>query len=81
MVINNSMKKFVKKFPEVINESKFPHEIKSEKYWRQILGQNKCANEVLDTIMTKQHGMASDRQMAILRRVERGDTSPYPTKN
>lgn len=75
------MKKFIKDFPQVINESKFPHEIKSEKYWRTIVYGDKYAGEILDTIMTKQQGRASDRQMAILRRKERGDTSPYPTKN
>lgn len=64
-----------------IMENKFPHEIKSEKYWRNILYNNKYANEVLDTIMNKQKGRASDRQMAILRRVESGDKTPYSTKN
>jgi len=73
----------VKNFETFVNEneSKFPHEIKSEKYWRQIVGNDKYANDVLDTIVKKQRGKASDRQMAILRRVERGDKSPYPTKN
>jgi hypothetical protein len=75
------MKTVVKGFENFLTENKFPHEIKSEKYWRQILGNDTYANKILDTIMKKQDGRASDRQMAILRRVERGDKTPYPTKN
>jgi hypothetical protein len=71
----------IKSVDEFLNESKFPHEIKSEKYWRNIVYGDKYLGEVLDTIMKKQGGRASDRQMAVLRRKERGDTSPYPTKN
>ena len=63
------------------NLSKFPHEIKSEKYWRHIVGTDKFAGDVLDTIMKKQGGRASDRQIQILRRLENGETSPYSTKN
>ncbi len=78
----------MKSFIEFVNEAEaFSHEIKSEKYWRQILknvnnsSQREFATKVLDTIMTKQNGFASDRQMEILRRAEKGDNSPYNTKN
>ena len=60
---------------------KFPHLIKSEPYWRKILSGNQFALSILDTIMNRQNGYASDRQMQVLRRVERGDTSPYNLKN
>ena len=78
---SNEMGNPIKSIDEFLNESKFPHEIKSEKYWRKIVYGDKYLDEVLDTIMKKQGGWASDRQMAVLRRKERGDTSPYPTKN
>ena len=68
-------------FEKFLNENSFSHEIKSESYWRKIIGNNKYATDVLDTIMKKQNGKASARQMAILRRAESGDNSPYPTKN
>lgn len=57
-----------------------PYEIKSEKFWRTILAGNKKALEILDTIMKRQGGFASHRQMEVLNRVKRGDKSPYPTK-
>ena len=75
------MKKPVNSFSEFIAESKFPYEIKSEKYWRRIIGNDQYANKVLDTIMFKQRGFASDRQMALLKRLECGDTTPYHPKN
>lgn len=75
------MKNPVNTSSESISESKFPHVINSEKRWRQILGNNKYALDVLDTIMQRQHGQASDRQMAILRKVQNGDTTPYHSKN
>lgn len=59
----------------------FPHQIKSEKYWTQVLKDSEFAMKLLKTVMTKQNGFASDRQMAIFRRVEKGDKSPYPAKN
>lgn len=42
---------------------------------------DKFLNDVLDTIMKKQNGFASDRQMSVLRRKVSGDTTPYSTKN
>ena len=67
---------------ESIEESvQFPHEIKSEKFWKQILVRNDFALKILDTVMKRQKGFASDRQMEVLRRVEKGDKSPYNTKN
>jgi hypothetical protein len=73
----------VKTFGSFVNESnsRFPHEIKSEKYWRQMAYGDKFLNDVLDTIMKKQKGFASDRQMALLKRKASGDTTPYSTKN
>jgi multimeric flavodoxin WrbA len=72
-------------FSDFINENdfykKFPHQIKNEKYWRQILSGNQFAIGILDTVMKKQRGFASDRQMEVMRRVETGDKSPYSTKN
>lgn len=65
----------------------FPHEIKSEKYWRQIIASvnsektREFATKLLNTIMHKQSGRASDRQMEVLDRIRRGDTSAYHTKN
>lgn len=69
-------------FSEFLNEnSNFPHQIKSEDYWRKVLQGNKYALDVLDTIMKRQQGRASDRQMNILRKGEKGDRTPYSTKN
>jgi DNA-directed RNA polymerase subunit RPC12/RpoP len=72
----------------VTNESiNFPHEIKSEIYWKTIIdsipnfSNRNFVSQVFNTIMKKQNGFASDRQMAILRRAERGDNTPYSTKN
>jgi multimeric flavodoxin WrbA len=79
--IRESVSKFLG-FSAFLNENtKFPHQIKSEKYWRQILTGNDFALKILDTVMKNQKGFASDRQMEVFRRVERGDKSPYPTKN
>lgn len=76
------MERSVKRFSEYLKEStQFPHEIKSEKYWRHIIGNDQYAHQVLDTIMFKQRGFASDRQYALLKRLERGDTTPYHPKN
>lgn len=70
------------KFSEFIYENaKFPHQIKNEKYWRLIVGNDQFLNSVLDTIIYKQHKRASNRQIALLRRRERGDTTPYSSKN
>jgi len=73
---------------EKANESvNFPHEIKSEDYWRKIIStvpnisNRKKVTEILDTVMKKQKGFASERQMEVLRRAQKGDTSPYNTKN
>ena len=72
-------------YDEFINEaqSPFKHKINSEKYWRRILDDNrfKFALDVLNTVVTKQNGMATDRQWTILKRAENGDTSPYSTKS
>ena len=68
-------------FPLFEDFKKFPHEIKSEKYWKQILAGNSYALNILDTVMKKQKGFASDRQMEVMRRVEKGDKSPYHPKN
>jgi hypothetical protein len=64
-----------------MNNSKFPHEIKSVEYWSQILVDSPYALRILDTIINKQSGFASDNQMNILRKVERGDKRPYNSKN
>ena len=67
---------------EKTNESaSFTHEIKSEDYWKKVVAHDAFALKVLDTIMKKQMGKASDRQMQILDRARRGDSSPYSTKN
>lgn len=72
-------------YNEFLNEAQSPlkHKINSEKYWRRILDDNrfKFALDVLNTIMAKQNGMATDRQWAILKRAETGDTSPYHPRN
>ena len=60
---------------------KFPHQIKSETYWKQVLAHDSYALQVLDTVMKKQKGFASDRQMALMKRVASGDKTPYSTKN
>jgi hypothetical protein len=79
--VKESMSRFFG-FSQFVNEAeKFPHEIKSETYWRQVLKGNDFALKILDTVMKKQKGFASDRQMEVLDRVKRGDKSPYPTKN
>jgi multimeric flavodoxin WrbA len=79
--VKESMRRFFG-FNEFLNEAeKFPHEIKSETFWKQVLKGNDYALKVLDTVMKKQKGFASDRQMEVLDRVRRGDKSPYPTKN
>jgi len=77
----------IKNFSEWIFENKFPHQISSEQYWKKIIdslpnfSQRQFAHKILDTIVKKQGGKASDRQMEILRRAQRGDSSPYPTRN
>jgi phosphatidylserine/phosphatidylglycerophosphate/cardiolipin synthase-like enzyme len=56
--------------------SRFPHKIESEAYWRRIIGkvgdkfQRDFANSVLDTIMNSQKGFMSPKQKAILDRVK-----------
>jgi hypothetical protein len=82
MVINNKKKTMprVDSFNDFVNEgSKFPHEIKSESYWKKILYGNDYALDVLNTIMTKQDGFASNKQMQILKRAQSGDKTPYST--
>jgi len=67
---------------EKTNESaQFPHEIKSETYWKKVVSHDQYALKVLDTVIKKQQGFASDRQMQILDRARRGDKTPYSTKN
>lgn len=63
---------------KILNETeteveKFPHEIKSEAYWKKILFDNPYALKILDTVITKQNAKASDKQMNVFRRVERGE--------
>jgi hypothetical protein len=73
------------KYNEFINEAgpnpKFPHELKNERYWRNVAYNDKYLTDVLDTVFKRQRGFASDRQMALLRRKEMGITTPYHTKN
>lgn len=73
----------VKNFKNFVNESKgkYPHEIKNEKYWRDIAYGDSYLNKVLDSIMQNQKGFASDRQMTLLKRKASGDSTPYSTKN
>ena len=67
---------------ERLDESKkLKHEIKSEEYWRSILKGNKYALNVLDTIMSRQNSLATDRQMEVLNRAKRGEKGPFSTKN
>jgi DNA-binding CsgD family transcriptional regulator len=56
------------------------NKIKSEVYWKQTLKGNDYALSVLNTIMTKQDGIATDRQMGVLNRAKNGDKN-YSTKN
>lgn len=68
-------------FKSFLTESaKFCNEIKSEQYWRKVLQSDKYAIKVLDTVMKKQKGFASDRQMDIMKKVASGDKK-YSTKN
>lgn len=76
------------RFEDFLEEnSQFKHEIKSESYWRSIINslsnfsQRKYLEEVLETVMKKQNGKASDRQMSVLRKAASGDKTPYSTKN
>ncbi len=70
-------------FKEFINEAKSPltHKINSEKYWKKVLYGNDFAMKILDTILSKQNGMASDRQWEVLKRAESGDKTPYHPTN
>jgi hypothetical protein len=71
----------------VIIETAFPHEIRSESYWRKIIAsipqpkQREYMTRIFDGIMRKQRGFASDRQMQLLKRAERGDASNWHPKN
>ena len=80
--INNLMKDHINNYSSWLNENseKFPHEIVSETYWRQILKGNEFALKILDRCM-KQGGRASDRQWEVLQRAKRGDRSPYHPRN
>lgn len=74
-----------KSFDKFINEAQkslFTHKV-NEKYWRRILSMqnNPMPIAILNTIMTKQNGMASDRQWEVLKRAESGDKTPYSTRN
>ena len=72
-----------KSFDEFINEAQSPlkHKINSEKYWKRILDGNDFAMKILVTVLTKQNGMASDKQWEVLKRAESGDKTPYHPKN
>jgi hypothetical protein len=76
------MKEFIKnRLREgLVDNPIYSKEIKSEKYWRQVLS-SKYALDILNTIMQKQNGWASERQYAILNRERNGDKTPYSTKN
>lgn len=54
---------------------------KSESYWRNIVGGDAYLNGVVDSIFKRQRGFATERQKEILSRKERGDTTPYHSKN
>lgn len=54
---------------------------KSEAYWRNIVGGDAYLNGVVDSIFKRQRGFATDRQLQVLTRKERGDTTPYHSKN
>ncbi len=62
-------------------------QLKSKDYWTRIINTSTnhslrtFALKVLDTIFSKQNGVATPRQLEVLKRIERGDTSNYPTKN
>jgi hypothetical protein len=60
---------------------KFPHEMKNERYWRNVTYNDQYLTGVVDTVFKRQGGFASDRQIAVLRRKEMGITTPYHTKN
>lgn len=68
------------KLREELGKSEFTHEIKSVKFWNQVLS-SKYAKNILNTIMTKQNGFASDRQMMILKAERDGLKINYTTKN
>lgn len=61
--------------------------LKSKTYWVKIVDSNpnvktrNFAMKLLDAIFNRQKGVASPRQYEVLKRIERGDTSPYNTKN
>jgi len=63
-----------------LTENKFPHEIKSTKYWEDLLkntngispGTYKTFKSIIDSIK-KQDNMASDKQMEELKRLKSGD--------
>ena len=84
------MVKLLNILQEVIQEKKMKYMITPEKdieYWRklwQIQPNNstgKFNRNVLATVFRDQKGYATDRQEEVLRRIETGDTSPYPPKN
>lgn len=70
-------------FEEFINEqdSKFPHKVHPESYWRKVTEHSKFATAVLDTVLKKQNGFASDKQMNILRRAASGEKEKYSVRN
>lgn len=62
------------------NKDKFPHEVKSTKYWEDLLKNTngispstyKTFKNIIDSIK-KQNNMASDKQMEELKRLKNGD--------
>ena len=60
---------------------KLKHEVTLPNNWKIYLQGNPYAQAVLNTVLTKQGGMASDRQWEILQRAKRGDKGPYHPKN
>lgn len=71
----------IKLFSEFLNESDFRNKINSQSYWEKVLAGNEYALKVLKTVMEKQGGFASDRQMEIFNKVKNGDKSSYSSKN
>jgi hypothetical protein len=65
----------------LLREGLYPHEIKSELHWQQVLKDSPYALKVLKTVMTKQNGFASDKQMAIMKRAKGGNQTTYSRKN
>lgn len=80
--------KSIKTYEQLIEEiqdqsdsGKFVHQLTLPNNWKIYVQGNPYAQAVLNTVLTKQGGMASDRQWEILQRAKRGDKTPYHPKN